>query len=176
MTPWVLYVGLAISMASAATWPRPWWIGVILGLVVIGVGIVMRRLGGAVAEEIHGSGAATEGSRLSTMETVQQVKTGIEALLASLQELDEEAIKKRIETLQQDGPERVGASQESLAARFGFARYAEVMSPLAIAERLLHRAWSAAADGHRPECERSLREALPHAEEAATLAAQLLAP
>jgi hypothetical protein len=48
----------------------------------------------------------------------------------------------------------------------GFASYAEIMAPLATAERWLYRAWSAAADEHRPEVLASVKTAITFADEA----------
>jgi hypothetical protein len=169
-----MYVGLAISMVSGATWPRPMWAGVIAGLVVISIGIVMKRLAGAPPLEGHAAAAAAGASSGTLADGAGQVVEGIEAMLAKVSEIQLDEVKSRVEKLIAAGPDRIGAAQEALAARVGFATYAEVMAPLATAERLLYRAWSAAADGHRVEVERSLQAALPHAREAAALAREKL--
>ena len=70
------------------------------------------------------------------------------------------------------GQEFARVAQEAIAAKVGFSVYAEVMAPLAACERWLNRTWSAAADGHRPECVHSLQTALVFAREAAALAQQ----
>lgn len=175
VAPWVMYLGLAISMVSGATWPRPMWVGVVAGLAVISIGIAMKRMAGAPPLEGYAAAAAAAGAPSSTLaDGAGQVVEGIESMLAKVGEIQLEDVKSQVEKLIAAGPDRIGAAQEALAARVGFATYAEVMAPLATAERLLYRAWSAAADGHRVEVERSLQAALPHAREAAALAREKL--
>lgn len=175
LSPWTMYFGVAIAMASGATWPRPTWAGVIVGLVVIAVGIVFRKLAGAPPLESHMHVSVhLDGKPKGTLvDAVEAVPQDIEELLAT-PEIDLERVKTRVEQINASGADRFGASQEALAARVGFAVYAEIMAPLATAERLLYRAWSAAADGHREECINSLKAALPHAKEAAALAREKL--
>jgi hypothetical protein len=175
---WTMYLGMAISMVSGATWPRPTWGGVLVGLVVVSIGIVLKRKAGTPPLEELG-GAEPSGNRPprkgTLVEALQEVAAEIEVLSKSAETVDLVDIKKRVEELNWLGAERLGQAQETVAAMVGFATYAEVMAPLATAERLLNRAWSAAADGHRPEAVASLAAALPYAQEAAELAKSRLA-
>jgi hypothetical protein len=166
---WTMYLGMAVAMASGAMWPRPTWAGVALGLLIIALGVALRRKAGApTAEAQHGAGAGAKAPRTGTLDdALAQFSAETKALAEQAEGLDLEAIKRRCEDLVWIGPERVGQAQELIAARVGFAQYAEVMAPLATAERWLNRAWSAAADGHRPEAVASLRTAQEFAGEAA---------
>ena len=174
---WTMYLGMAISMVGGATWPRPTWLVVVGGVLVACVGVAMKRAAGAAPPDEGGVGDGSKAPRTGTLEdALEQMAAGAEELAAQGEGLDFEAIKKRVEELNWLGPERIGAAQESIAATQGFAVYAEVMAPLATAERWLYRAWSASADGHRPEVVRSLKTAAPYAREAATLGKGRLLP
>jgi hypothetical protein len=173
---WVMYVGMAVSMAGGATWPGPSWAVVLGGLALIGVGIGIRRAAGVPGLDENAAEAAGKPPRTGTLsEALGVVSEGVAELSAGAPTMDLEAIKKRVEELNWLGPERLGSAQEIIIARVGFAAYAEVMAPLATAERWLNRAWSAAADGHRPECLASLQTALTFAREAAQVGQEKLA-
>lgn len=169
---WTMYLGMTIAVLGGAQWPRPAWTLVAAGLAVIAVGIVIKRRAGAPSlDEEHGSGdVGNKPARTGTLtEAIAQFATETMALAGEAESLDLEAIKKRCEELIWIGPERVAQSQEAIAAKIGFSRYAEVMAPLATAERWLFRAWSAAADGHRPEVIASIVAAGDFAHEAEAL-------
>ncbi|MCS6900245.1 MAG: hypothetical protein RMJ98_11315 [Myxococcales bacterium] len=172
---WVMYLGMAACMYGGAQWPRPSWPLVAAGLVVILVGIALRRSAGAPTlevEQIHSADLKRPRRTGSLVEALTSFCEGIETLHNQGSEAELAAIKDRIEELIWLGPERVGSSQEAIAAKVGFSAYAEVMAPLAASERWLNRAWSAAADGHRPECLASLAKALVSAREAEAMGRQ----
>lgn len=172
VSDWVMYTGMAISMYGGAQWPRPSWLVVAVGVVIVFVGVIIRRRAGAPmlhAEEIHGSDLRRPARTGTLIDALGALRDGIQKLHIEGANETLEVLKGRIEELLWIGPERVGGSQEAIAAKVGFAVYAEVMTPLAASERWLNRAWSAAADGHRPECLASLVEALDFAKEAEEL-------
>jgi uncharacterized oligopeptide transporter (OPT) family protein len=171
LSKWTMYAGLGFAMVSGATWPMPSWPMVGVGLVVIAAGIVMKRMAGAPTLDEHGAQAGEKPARTGTLpEGIAAAADAIAVLAKEAETADFEHVKKRAEEIIWLAPERLGQSQEVLAARVGFPVYAEVMAPLATTERLLYRAWSAASDGHRPETIASLLAAIPHAREAAELA------
>ena len=173
---WVGYLGMGVAMVAGATWPAPSWAVVGVGLCIVAGGVVLKRRAGApplVVEE-HGGARKRVARRGSLADGVREAVEGMRALAREAPAMHLEAIKQRIEELQHVGADRIGEAQEAISARVGFAKYAELMAPLATAERLLYRAWSAATDGHRPECLRSLGDAVPHADEALALADKLL--
>lgn len=176
VAPWVLYLGMAVAMVSGATWPEPTWGGVAVGIAIVAAGIVALRRAGAPSPEESVAAAGVHGAARagSLADGVRATADGVRRLADEAPALHLDEVRRRIETLQHLGPERVGDAQASIVARAGFPAYASVMAPLATAERLLWRAWSAAADGHRPECLRSLRAAVAHANEADALAAESL--
>jgi hypothetical protein len=169
---WILYAGMAVTMYGGAQWPRPSWPAVAAGVLVALGGIAARRRAGAPALEVEPLDASSSRRppRAGTLrDALADLVHGMENLSMESQHMEFSAIKDRVEELLWLGPERVGASQEAIAAKVGFAAYAEVMAPLAASERWMNRAWSAAADGHRPECVASLTEALSFAREAEAL-------
>lgn len=178
ISDWVMYAGMAVSMYGGAQWPRPYWPTVAAGVVIVLAGVGLRRKAGAPTlevEQISGSDLRRPARKGTLVDALEALCEGIEKLHADGAEEDLESIKKRVEDLLWIGPERVGGSQEAIAAKVGFAAYAEVMAPLAASERWLNRAWSAAADGHRPESLASLAEALSFAREASELGKQRFA-
>lgn len=169
---WVMYAGLALSMYGGATWPRPSWPLVAGGLVLTLVGVALRRTAGAPTlevEQTRGDDPRRPPRQGTLVDALAVLCRGVEDLHTAAPRAELGPLKDRIEELLWLGPERVGGAQEAIAARVGFASYAEVMAPLAASERWLNRAWSAAADGHRPECVASLAEALSFAREAEAL-------
>lgn len=172
---WVMYAGMAVVMYGGAQWPRPLWAAVGGGLAVIGVGVAMKRAAGAPAIEVEVGGNDRRPARAGSLgDALTALREGIDELSGRSGEASFDEVKRRIEELLWLGPERVGGAQEGIAAKIGFAAYAEVMTPLAAAERWLNRAWSAAADGHRPECVASLKEALSFAQEAESIGKERL--
>jgi hypothetical protein len=176
LSRWTMYLGMLIAMVAGATWPHPTWLGVLGGLVVIGVGVGMKRAAGpAPIDHAEGQSGGAKPARTGTLtEGIASVAEQVRVLSEEAKDADFEHVKKRVEELNWLGAERVGQAQEAIAARVGFAAYAEVMAPLATSERLLYRAWSAAADGHRPEVIASLAAAVPYAREAADVAKRTL--
>ena len=171
LSKWTMYLGLGVAMVAGATWPSPTWAGVAVGLAIVGAGIAMKRAAGAPTIEEHADVGGEKPPRTGSIEdALEHVAREVEALAGEAVSADFEAVKKKVEGLIWLGPERLGQAQEAVAARIGFAAYAEVMAPLATAERLMYRAWSAATDGHRPETINSLSAAVPYAKEAASLA------
>jgi hypothetical protein len=172
---WISYVGMTLVMIAGATWPAPEWRGIALGILVVLLGIFVKRRAGAPPIESQDGATSARVSRSgSLLEGVKEMVAGVRKLASGAQELALESIKERVEDLNYLGPDRIAEAQEALAARIGFTGYAEVMAPLATAERLLNRAWSAATDGHRPECVRALTEAVPYAQEAEQVAERVL--
>jgi hypothetical protein len=173
---WIGYLGTTVVVIAGASWPAPEWRGIALGILIVLAGIFVKRRAAAppieLAENATASGRVSRSGSL--LDGVREMVSGVSNLASGAQELALESIKERVEDLNYLGPDRIAEAQEALAARIGFTGYAEVMAPLATAERLLNRAWSAATDGHRPECVRALSEAVPYAKEAEQAAERVL--
>ena len=167
---WLQYVGLAISMAGGAPWPRPNWLVVLGGLAIVAVGIAWKRSADKhdprMAEGAHGEGAPRTGSVKAAREALPLTVTDAKALLTAAESEHLAKVATTIDELQQKGTEVVAAAQDALVRAYSFPQYSTVMTPLATGERWLYRAWSAASDGHRPEVLASLKTALPYLEDA----------
>jgi len=175
---WTTYAGLTIAMAGGAPWPAPaWWaVGVGLGITIGGLAVTRRSRARSIAEAAAGTptdGAAQAGTPAAARSALARTVERTRALVERVESAPLEAIAREIETIQAEGPEVVAGAQEALTQLWSFSGYASVMSPLAAAERWLNRAWSAAADGHRPEVLTSVRESVVHAEVAASAMASL---
>ncbi|WP_456326428.1 cell division protein [Palaeococcus sp. (in: euryarchaeotes)] len=135
--------GLIGGAISAARIP-PMWGGVIGSLIIMGVGIVLRRRG--EKEELHratqkGSGGIQELERILTkaiedvgeimkIEEHNKVRESLSKVLEFLDGFAEKARPLRIESLK---------------------AYGQLMTAFSRAERSLNRAWSAYADGYEGE-------------------------
>jgi hypothetical protein len=165
LASWVQYLGMTIAMLGGATWPAPRWTVVAGGIGVLGAGIVWARL---AAGKRTAAGVNAGGDR--AIERVQSAldaaKQRTAAVRASAESAAFEAIANECEGIVRDCVEAVAAQQESLSRTYGFAGYAQVMTPFAAAERWLNRTWSAASDAHRPEVLASLDHAIEHIDEA----------
>ncbi len=161
---WTLYLGMAITMVGGARWPSPAWWNVVLGIAVVGVAVLLHRLAAKAAPKGDGVAIGTAASAYRALDTMV---VELEALRerASSAELGE--VAKALEGFQARCVETVSAAQDDLVRVHGFVRYAAMMAPLATAERLMFRAWSAASDGHRPEALTSIGDAIAHADQAA---------
>jgi hypothetical protein len=172
LASWVQYLGMTVSMLGGATWPTPRWSVVVAGLAVLCGGIVWARVArgkGAAAASAAGGDRPLTAARGRIDDGLSRAKSlhrdaGSEALTS---------VSARAEAIVRECVEPVAQSQESLTRDFGFAGYAQVMTPLATAERWLNRTWSAASDGHRPEAIASLERAVTHLEEAVEAARAL---
>ncbi len=158
---YVFYVGMAVCMIGGATWPAPQWFTVIVGLAVLGCGIAIKRRADRAAPEASEDGS-TAGTFASAVAAMPVLRDGLRALEATAVEQPLTALAQALEELQRKGIDVVAGAQDDFVRLHGFVPYAAVMAPLATGERLLHRAWSAASDGHRPEALASIRAAIPH--------------
>ncbi|GEM_PF-231582 len=137
-----------------STWPL-FLTGAVMGLV----GVVMWRV--AVKAEAQASRAG------ATAEDLKDPVTLLQQMEAPLVALDEEAVKLmpqaitvRIDEITERYILPFAEVRQGLIDRFGTAAGAEILVTMAYAERMLNRAWSAAADEHLPEVYSSLPEAI----------------
>jgi hypothetical protein len=166
----VRYAGLAVAMVGGARWPHPQWGVVLLGVLVLVLASVwQRRVEGVVLPEL----TTARGSMGVALDAAHDLPASLRALVERVrgdEGLEGAALVTAIEDVLRGHVEAIAAAQDDVLRRRGFESWARLMGPTAVAERLLHRAWSAASDGHREEAERSLTEAVTHAEDAARAA------
>lgn len=162
---WTLYAGMALTMVGGAGWPPSFNAVLLVGVVVLIAGVVLLRRAGAAGAE--GEGESASGTITAARDKIPALVTAIEGLIERAEGARLEDVATEAEGAIRAYIDPVSSAQEEWTRRYGFARYAAMMSPLSTCERWLYRAWSAASDGHRDEALRSLREALPYAKEAA---------
>jgi hypothetical protein len=174
LASWVQYLGMTIAMLGGATWPAPRWTVVAGGIGVLCVGIAWARLA-AGKRTAAGVNAGGDHAIERVQNALDAAKRRTATLRATADSAELEAIAKECEAIVRECVEAVAAQQESLSRAYGFAGYAQVMTPFAAAERWLNRAWSAASDTHRPEVIASLDRAIEHIDEALRECATLTA-
>lgn len=169
VVPWVLYAGLALAMVGGASWPAPRVVVVAAGLAVLGVGIAWKRRVDHARPD-HEEGGA-RGSMAAAVAASGRLVPAVRGLVEARASKPLAELAEAIEEVRRQHLEPVVEAQDDVVRQRGFEAWAAVMAPLAGAERLLYRAWSAASDGHAEEARWSLEQAMPLAERAAEAAA-----
>lgn len=129
------------------------WVGV--GLAVLLAGAVLLRVADRSGSDSVEAGASRDGAT-QALRTLPAHVAALESVAAT-DPLGELATK--LGALQTDHFDPLSRRAPELARSMGGDHFARVFGPYACAERALARAWSAAADGHRPEVIASLRRA-----------------
>lgn len=125
-------------------WEQRWIF--LLALVGLAAGAFLVRRANALAlAEADGAGGAQRVSPAAELAAIEGI---VEELIDAWDGgLRAEVVLERLSVaIDEHGPAFVGA-RELLVARMGLGRYAALMDRFAAAERQIHRAWSAAADG-----------------------------
>jgi hypothetical protein len=151
----LLVAGTIIATLGGARMPHVdrLWVGA--GLVVLLAGAALLR----VAER-GGSGSTQAGaSREGALQALRALPAHVSAIESEAAGLPLSDLATKLGALQTDHFVPLSRRAPELARTFGGDLYARVFGPYACAERALARAWSAAADGHRPEVIASLRRA-----------------
>jgi len=152
---------------ALSRWPFGW----VFGLSAAGLlaGSLLVRAG--AKKQIAAEGLAPERDAqlpkadASPQQIVETIGTALETLHREMPGMssDQERLKAvitRVGALQKDAIPRFIESRARIVAKVGLGRYAEIMDAFAAMERKINRAWSAAADGHLPESEASLDDAV----------------
>lgn len=136
--------------------------GVGLALLVVSVVLMRKSTGTAGPNALSGS--------VSPATTVPVLLKGLiprlEALAAEAADLPLVTITRRIDELEPDYLGPLADSSPALMEALGPEKFAEIAGMYASGERFLARAWSAAADKHRPEALASLHAATERMREA----------
>ena len=132
-------------------------------------GLVLWRLGtdGSADSPDAKQAAADPADPLNILAALQQPLGELEA---KLDRLPLDALLPALDDLQDRFVIPFTLARQGVSDRLGMSAGAEVLVTAAVGERMLNRAWSAAADGYLPEARASVREALHAFREAARLA------
>jgi len=150
----LLSLGTILATLGGARLPVVEWSLVAVGAAVLVAGGVLHRLDARKQREAGASSSGT--SAAAEVEMLRAVSAEVERLCEEAPALSLEDLADRLAALE---PRTMGPLGESIPHRIaamGGERFAEVFGDYAAGERLVHRAWSAAADGHRPEALRAL--------------------
>ncbi|HJZ84394.1 MAG TPA: hypothetical protein VKN99_04445 [Polyangia bacterium] len=147
----LLVLGVCVGAVGAAR-VEPgvdWWI--------VGAGATLL-LAGAVAARVAARVEARRvkpGSADDPLAELTPLTQELAALASSGAQLELATLIGRLDSVL-ERIDRFAQARPLLLARLGSQRFAELLGQLATGERLLARAWSAAADHHLPECQAAL--------------------
>ena len=141
-----------------------WDLAWLMGLSCVGLAVAAFMVKTATRKEIAAELAAPSDHEDSPSKALDRVSETVEALRRDLEKVENdhaknEMIIKRIGSLQRNELATLGDSRTTLVALLSLTGYAHFMDRFSMMERLLNRAWSAAADEVTAEAELSLREA-----------------
>ena len=154
----ILILGVCLGVIGAAGFTEPVQDGAyaffaagILGCIIGGV-LVRRatRVGGAGTH--HAAAAVGD-----LQQRVESIARRVGTLEESMTQMEGPAFCAEIDDLLAGEYFELGSRSEEYTQLLGFSAYAQVWGGVAVAERLLARAWSIATDGHLDEA----REEVP---------------
>jgi hypothetical protein len=155
----LLALGTVIASLGGAKLPSAsiWVSGAGLLLLVIG-GVCLRATTRKTAD-----GAALRADDPRAL--LRRLPERLEELVRTAPGLELDELVTRLGALGAELLLPIGDGSPALLRQLGSQRFASIFGPFAGAERALARAWTAAADGHRPEAEDALSQALGRARE-----------
>ena len=155
-------LGVIVAVCAAAKLPEegdrfPTTTTASLVAVLVGtVGIILWRI--ADRQAPLGEGTEQDESR-NPLLLLAQLQQPMQQLCQDAPALDSQALRQRLDQIVDRYVLPFSAARNTVIHRLGIQRGAELLIEFALGERLLNRAWSAAADGHLPEAVASLQEA-----------------
>jgi len=159
----LLSLGTILATLGGARLPEVEWRLVAIGCLVLVAGGWMYRAAGRRERE------NASGADLDLLASLRRVVEELDALNEQAPSIDLAAIAERLEALDTGAMGQVGEAIPRQIAVLGGARFAEIFGAYSAGERLVHRAWSAAIDGHRPEALHALAEGSQRIRESLTL-------
>ncbi len=119
-------------------------------LMIAGALLARRGAGRASGEQAHGA--------LGFVQTCTRLREEIDAMVQAVGEGgDATALRAQLDTIQAELIDPLVEERASLIERHGLGTFAEYFGTFSGAERQLHRAWSALADGYADVALESLR-------------------
>lgn len=156
-----------IKEFSIARWQHAWlFVLAVVGLVAGGV-LVKRDAARALRRRQADSVAQARGTPQAALAEIIAIARELQRDLPGMSGDSDQAraILERVGHVQTDLSLRVVEGRDVLVGTLGLARFAELMDAFSRMERVLNRAWSAAADGVLDEAVRCVDEAAAHAPE-----------
>lgn len=143
--------------APAWEWPDslPWFA---FGLALAFVGLLGWRR--AVAVQAQASLAVPLAEEASPSKRVERLLGELRSILASLEGAEVTDVCRRLDALEAAEIGPLVAGRTEILHRLGLQTGTAFFAQLAYGERMIHRAWTALADGHRAEAKASLEEAI----------------
>lgn len=148
----LLSIGTILATLGGARLPDVHWLLVGIGAAVLVAGGILHRIASRRPEASHGK------SGIALAEALRGLSDDLEDLLRASDSLSLSDLVARLSELETGAMAQLAEAIPEQLQALGGARFAEIFGEYAAGERLIHRAWSAAADGHRPEALRSLAE------------------
>ena len=145
---------------AIARWDLAW----LMGVSCVGLAVAAFMIKSATRKEIEAELAAPSDHENSPAKSLERTVSTVQNLIRDVESASDEHAKnelivERIGSLQRGELATLASSRTTLVALLTLTGYAHFMDRFSAMERLLNRAWSAAADGVTAEAERSLREA-----------------
>jgi hypothetical protein len=157
----LIVLGTVVASVGGARLPEAdWWVSG-LGLLVLVAGGVVLRLSTRRVE----ASAGISGEQV--VAALRGLPDELEAICAEVEQLQLAEVTERLSGLEVKYFRPIADGAPLLLGAMGAGRFAEVFGVYASGERLVARAWSAAADHHRPEATAALRSGSARIREAA---------
>lgn len=158
----IIFYALGLLIATIAAAKVPESLGAypdtspffILGFAVALPGLLMWRKG------VKKSTEQVDHSKINPKQIVHAIQTEVISIAQNLDTTPYPAICKKLDELAEGHIWKLNAHHQQIKDQMGTAHGTEFILYCANGERNLNRAWSTAADKHRPECLASLDEAL----------------
>ncbi len=163
----VTSLGLIVAVCAAAKLPDegrrfPTTTGVALAaLFVASAGLIAWRIADRQSQAddaAAGDDIAAADEVRNPLLLVEQLQLPLQQLCDDASSLDNVALRDRVDQIIDQYVLPFSTARQVILHKLGIRRGAELMIEFALGERLLNRAWSAAADGHLPEAVASLEE------------------
>lgn len=146
----LLSIGTILATLGGARLPEVQWLLVGIGAAVLIAGGVLHHLANRKPE------ARQRTAESGAAEALRDLSDDLQSLVHASASLSLAELVDRLGELELGAMARMAEAIPEQLALLGGARFAEIYGEYAAGERLVHRAWSAAADGHREEALRSL--------------------
>ncbi len=159
--PYIFAAGILVAIAGSAKLPEtqggfpdtlP---AFILGAITAVIGIILWRR--QIKQEQEQPD--TDPNAINPFERLQSIQAPLVKLKEEASTLDTEALCDRVDNILQEYVIPFAMARHKVVEKLGMDKGAELLVVVAYGERMLNRAWSAAADEHAPESVASIAEA-----------------